>query len=113
MVAMPSPHPKYVFRKALRSPHDRLLLALATLGLSPLIMGAAIPKRPNLIVILADDLGYGGLSGNNPDSKMPPTSGSTASGRERLRRCPLLSRFVRLPATDSCGVATPRDERAS
>ena len=31
----------------------RLLLALATLGLSPLIMGAAIPKRPNLIVILA------------------------------------------------------------
>ncbi len=45
-----------------------LLLFLFGICFSPI---AADPKRPNIIMILADDLGQGDLSCNNPDSKIP------------------------------------------
>ena len=45
----------------------RLLLLCAILPFATL----AAEQPPNIVVILADDLGYGDLSGNNPDSKIP------------------------------------------
>src|SRR5207244_10206770 len=52
------------------------LAALSRIGLST----AYAADRPNIIVILADDLGYGDLKCYNPDSKIPtPTLDRLAS----------------------------------
>ncbi len=45
----------------------RTLLALALLGSATL----AADHRPNIIIVLADDQGYGDVTANNPDSKIP------------------------------------------
>ena len=37
---------------------------------APFVSGAA-PERPNIVVIYADDMGYGDCTANNPDSKIP------------------------------------------
>ena len=58
---------------------SRLLTLLVPAGLiaitwlATMSTFAATPRldRPNIIVILADDLGYGDLTVNNPDSKIP------------------------------------------
>lgn len=52
----------------LRKPLPLWLLFLAGLGRS---LHAAEPPRPNIIYILADDLGYGDLGCYNRDSKIP------------------------------------------
>ena len=58
-------------------PEKRLLGALAAL-LLPLSMGCqtgpattAEASRPNIVVIMADDMGYGDLGSYNPDSRIP------------------------------------------
>jgi arylsulfatase A len=45
----------------------RTLLALTFLGSATL----AAENRPNIIIVLADDQGYGDVTANNPDSKIP------------------------------------------
>jgi arylsulfatase A len=45
-----------------------LLFCLATYGA---LAQAADTTRPNIVILYADDMGYGDLAANNPDSKIP------------------------------------------
>src|SRR5205807_613123 len=62
-----------------------LVLAVA-LGwtLLTLPLAAQSPQRPNIVFILADDLGYGDVSCFNPDSKIP-TPNLDRLAREGIR----------------------------
>ncbi|MFM1770853.1 MAG: Arylsulfatase, partial [Verrucomicrobiota bacterium] len=51
----------------------RLLPLLLALVLGVPALRAAAPVRPNVLVILADDLGYGDLRCYNPDRGKIPT----------------------------------------
>jgi arylsulfatase A len=59
-----------------------LLLTLLSLG--GLARSAETQRPPNIVVILADDLGYGDLSCNNPDAKIP-TSHADRLAAEGMR----------------------------
>ena len=69
-----------------------LPLVLASFALAPLAaapadaVAVAVPsQRPNVVVILADDLGYGDVAANNPASKIPtPHLDRLAAGGMRL-----------------------------
>lgn len=45
-----------------------LLVLLAVLAAD---LGAAAARRPNIVILYADDMGYGDLGAQNPDSKIP------------------------------------------
>lgn len=48
-----------------------LACAIAALCTATVLLGAAEAPRPNVLVILADDLGYGDVRCNNPSGKIP------------------------------------------
>ena len=74
-----------------------LLLLVATVVVGPATRSAADPALPNVVILYADDMGYGDLGANNPDSKIPtPHLDRLASGGTRFT-----------DAHSSSGVCTP------
>ncbi len=69
--------------RTLRIRRHLVLLGAAFCGGS-LASGATNPARPNIVVILADDLGYGDLGCYNPQSKIP-TPHLDALAKEGMR----------------------------
>ncbi len=47
------------------------VLGLLAAVLAPIFAGAAEPKQPNIVILLADDLGWNDVSWNNPAIKTP------------------------------------------
>ena len=81
-------------------------LFLVILGCEPPKKEEA-PKKPNIIYILADDLGYGDVSVYNPDSKIKtPNIDQLASEGMRLQTHTLPLQFVLLPDMASLQVGT-------
>lgn len=71
---------------------------LSAAALAPMGWGSTRPKnRPNIVVILADDLGYGDVSVYNPESKIP-TPNLARLAKEGTR-------FI--DAHTPCGVCSP------
>lgn len=77
----------------------RSLLATCALFLSPLslLLAAERPSRPNIVILYADDMGYGDLGIQNPDSKIP-TPHLDRLAREGMRLT---------DAHSSSGICTP------
>lgn len=64
---------------------DILVMLVATMLMAPLASGSATePVRPNILVILADDLGYGDVGCYNAESKAP-TPNLDRLAREGMR----------------------------
>lgn len=47
------------------------LRIVAALAASAGLLHAAEGKKPNILILYADDMGYGDLGANHPDSKIP------------------------------------------
>ena len=50
---------------------NRVIITIVSFLLAVVFAGEPVAARPNMIVILADDMGYGDVAALNPDSKIP------------------------------------------
>ena len=64
-----------------------MCLSLAAVLAAPLLLGAAEPKTPNIIFILADDLGYGDLGCYGQKQIQTPHIDRLAAEGMRFTQC--------------------------
>lgn len=81
----------------MRSIHLRLTVLSVIITSAPNAQSAAPPNRPNIVILYADDMGYGDVGIQNPQSKIPTPS------LDSLARAGL--RFT--DAHSSSGICTP------
>ena len=63
------------------------LALIAVLAVGPLLADDAPPARPNIILVLADDIGYEGLSSNGSKSYRTPNLDRLAKTGARFQHC--------------------------
>lgn len=64
-----------------KSPFPVMKRFLLLLALCPVVFGA----QPNIVIILADDLGYGDMHANNPERSKIPTPNMDRLAAEGMR----------------------------
>src|SRR5690349_2764675 len=59
----------------------RFVVAMSIVSVGCAVLAQAEPPRPNVLVILADDLGYGDVQCNNPGGKIATPSIDRLAGQ--------------------------------
>ena len=63
---------------------ERLVLCLATLLAASVVLGATPHRPPNVVILYADDMGYGDLGAANSKSKIPTPNLDTLASEGML-----------------------------
>ncbi len=91
--------------------HHSIRTLLALIGVASAALAAAPVNRPNILFILADDLGLDGLSCNGSDVRKTPNLDKLAMSGTRFETC-YAAPFVEKPVPVSGYTAASRAARA-